>query len=79
MKKLKQFFKKRRTNQILRTMKIVTFFLLVCLIQAVAGKVYSQDQEITLKEKGVSLKELFQQIEKNRTIVFFIELKDTLI
>ena len=64
MKKLKQFFKKRRTNQILRTMKIVTFFLLVCLIQAVAGKVYSQDQEITLKEKGVSLKELFQQIEK---------------
>lgn len=64
MKKLKQFFKKRITNQIIRTMKISTFFLMVCLIQAVAGKVYSQEQEITLKEKGVSLEKLFQQIEK---------------
>jgi TonB-linked SusC/RagA family outer membrane protein len=64
MKKLKQFLKNRRRNQILRTMKIVTFFLLMCLIQATAGKVYSQDQEITLKEKEVSLKNLFQQIEK---------------
>ncbi len=64
MKKLKQLFDKRRINQILRTMKIVTFFLLVCLIQVTAGKVYSQKQDITLKEKGMSLEKIFQQIEK---------------
>ena len=65
MKNLIRFLKKSRsTNQFLLSMKIFTFLLLVCIIPATAGKVYSQDKKITLKEKGISLGNLFQKIEE---------------
>ena len=78
MKILKQFFKKRITSQIIRTMKISTFFLMVCLFQAVAGRVYSQEQEITLKENSLSLEKLFQQIEKMTDYHFLYRTEGTL-
>ncbi|NWJ49895.1 MAG: TonB-dependent receptor [Bacteroidetes bacterium] len=45
-------------------MKIFTFFLLVCIIPATAGKAYSQDKKITLNERSISLDKLFQKIEE---------------
>ena len=64
MKNLKRFFKiSRSTNQILLTMKIFTFLLLVCIIPVTAGKVFSQDKKLTLNEKEISLDKLFQKIE----------------
>lgn len=58
-------------NQSHLKMKITLFFLCFSLLQVNAFSSYSQNQKVTLKEKDVSLAQIFQQIEYQTELHFF--------
>ncbi len=57
-------------SKILRVMKIVTLLILVGFLQ-VSANIYSQNANIKLEVKSLSLREVIQQIENQSEFVFF--------
>ncbi len=55
--------------QILRIMKLTTFFILLALIQVSAAS-YSQNTKLTLSGKEISIQEIFNQIEDQSEFSF---------
>ena len=58
------------TTQIIRTMKISIFLLLVSIFPVIASNAYSQDVEIGNNQKNLSLETLIQKIEANTNYRF---------
>ena len=55
--------KSYRITQIIRTMKISAFLLLVSIFPVIASNAYSQETEIAFKQKSTSLESVIQKIE----------------
>jgi TonB-linked SusC/RagA family outer membrane protein len=62
--------KNKRTTQIIRTMKISVFLLLVAIFPVIANNAYSQDAEIAFKQKNLSLESVIQKIEASTNYRF---------
>jgi TonB-linked SusC/RagA family outer membrane protein len=60
----------KRTIQIIRTMKISVFLLLVSIFPVIASNAYSQDAEIAFKQKSTSLESVIQKIEASTNYRF---------
>ncbi|NWJ50428.1 MAG: TonB-dependent receptor [Bacteroidetes bacterium] len=62
--------KNKHTTQIIRTMKISVFLLLVAIFPVIANNAYSQDTEIAFKQKNISLESVIQKIEASTNYRF---------
>ena len=62
--------KSKCTTQIIRTMKISAFLLLVSIFHVIASNAYSQDAEVTFKQKNLSLESVIQNIEASTNYRF---------
>jgi len=60
----------KHTTQIIRTMKISAFLLLVSIFPVIASNAYSQDVEITFKQKSLTLETVIQKIEASTNYRF---------
>ena len=60
----------KRTTQIIRTMKISVFLLLVSIFPVIASNAYSQNTEIAFKQKNISLESVIQKIEASTSYRF---------
>lgn len=63
-------------NQSHLKMKFTFLFLFVTLLQVNASNSYGQNQKVTLNEEGVSMTQIFQQIESQTGLHFFYNNKD---
>lgn len=63
-------------NQSHLKMKFTFLFLFVTLLQVSASNSYGQNQKVTLNEVGVSMTQIFQQIESQTGLHFFYNNKD---
>lgn len=63
-------------NQSHLKMKFTFLFLFVTLLQVNASNSYGQNQKVTLNEEGVSMMQIFQQIESQTDLHFFYNTKD---
>ena len=60
----------KRTTQIIRTMKISAFLLLVSIFPVIASNAYSQETEIAFKQKNITLETVIQKIEASTNYRF---------
>jgi TonB-linked SusC/RagA family outer membrane protein len=60
----------KHTTQIIRTMKISVFLLLVSIFPVIASNAYSQDVEISFKQKSLTLETVIQKIEASTNYRF---------
>src|SRR6266542_4044630 len=63
------------TKKILLTMKLITFFLVVCIMHISASS-YSQGQKINISVKHSSLEKVFQEIEKQTNFRFLYRIEN---
>lgn len=63
-------------NQSHLKMKFTLLFLSISLLQVNASNSYGQNQKVTLNEDGVSMTQIFQQIENQTDLHFFYNYKD---
>lgn len=63
-------------NQSHLKMKFTLLFLTFSLLQVNASNSYGQNQKVTLNEDGVSMTQIFQQIENQTDLHFFYNNKD---
>ena len=63
-------------NQSHLKMKFSILFVFVSLLQVNAADSYGQNQKVTLSEDGVSMTQIFQQIEDQTDLHFFYNNKD---
>lgn len=63
-------------NQSHLKMKFTFLFLFITLLQVNATSSYGQNQKVTLNEEGVSMTQIFQQIESQTGLHFFYNNKD---
>lgn len=57
-------------QKVLRIMKLTTFFILLSVISAFAGKTYSQTKNLNLKMNNSTVKEVLKNIENQSEFVF---------
>jgi len=67
----KRHKKAKKVKKTLRVMKCVILFLLIGISVCIAGNSYSQEIHLTVNVENKSIKDVFQQIEKQSEYVFF--------
>lgn len=65
----------KSTTQIIRTMKISAFLLLVSIFPVIASNAYSQDVEIAFSSKNISLESVIQKIEASTSYRFLYRIE----
>ena len=66
------YFANAKYYRVLRIMKISTFMLFLCLFTINAENIFSQQTEVSLSLKNVTLKKAISEIEKSSDYVFLI-------
>ena len=62
----------KKCNKVLRTMKISVLFLFLGTLSLYAGKIYSQQTDISVHLNNVTIRDAFSQIEKSSDYIFLM-------